>query len=120
MKIFEGISMSDEFYKYAVYKKEIGEILEVNVTLDESGALVANEYPISDNELINIQIYNLTKQLKKTDYIDNKLTEAVSKYIVTGDSSEVLALREKYAVELANREDWRKEISSLKEKLKNL
>lgn len=66
------------------------------------------------------QIAELTLQLQSTDYIANKLAEAVSKYISTGDNTDVLLLREKYALELANRETWRKEIDSLKEKLKNL
>ena len=34
--------------------------------------------------------------------------------------TDVLLLREKYAVELADRETWRKEIDSLQEKLKKL
>ena len=70
-----------------------------------------------DNEK---QIAELTEKLYLTDYIANKLAEAVSKYISTGDNTDVLLLREKYAIELVNRETWRKEIDSLKEKLKNL
>lgn len=68
-----------------------------------------------DNEK---QIAELTEKLNKTDYIANKLAEAISKYISTGDNTDVLLLREKYAVELADRESWRKEINSLQEKLK--
>lgn len=70
-----------------------------------------------ENEL---KIVKLTNKLAKTDYIANKLAEAISKYISTGDNTDVLLLREKYALELANRESWRKEIDSLQEKLKNL
>ena len=66
------------------------------------------------------QISKFTENLNKTDYIANKLAEAVSKYISTSDNTDVLLLREKYALELANREMWRKEIDSLQEKLKNL
>ena len=60
-----------------------------------------------------IKILKLTEKLEQTDYIANKLAEAVSKYISTGDNTDVLLLREKYAIELANREIWRKEINNL-------
>ena len=66
------------------------------------------------------RIAELTQQLEKTDYIANKLAEAVSKYISTGDNTDVLLLREKYALELANREEWRKEIDKLQQELKLL
>lgn len=58
--------------------------------------------------------------LRETDYIANKLAEAVSKFISTGDNTDVLLLREKYALELANREEWRKEIDKLQQELKLL
>jgi DNA transposition AAA+ family ATPase len=60
----------------------------------------------------------LEDKLIKTDYIANKLAEAVSKYISTGDNTDVLLLREKYALELINREQWRKEIDKLQQELK--
>lgn len=69
-----------------------------------------------DNEK---QIAELTKKLKDTDYITNKLAEAVSKYIATGDNTDVLALREQYKVELQNRASWRQEIDKLENTLKN-
>lgn len=78
-----------------------------------------NSYILKNIEYGN-KINELTMQLQKTDYIANKLAEAVSKYISTGDNTDVLLLREKYALELVNRETWRKEIDSLQEKLKNL
>lgn len=67
-----------------------------------------------------IKLANLRISLEKTDYIANKLAEAVSKYISTGDNTDVLLLREKYALELANRETWRKEIDKLQQELKLL
>lgn len=66
------------------------------------------------------RIEELTNKLVDTDYIANKLAEAVSKYISTGDNTDVLLLREKYALELANREEWRKEIDRLQQELKTL
>lgn len=73
-------------------------------------------------ELIEIQnqIDNLTNKLYLTDYIANKLAEANAEYIVTEDKTKLIELRTKYAKELAEREEWRKEIDSLEEKLKNL
>ena len=100
----------------------------IEVTDEEFGKIQNGELKLINGVLTNVskqietqnQIENLTQKLDKTDYIANKLAEAVSKYISTGDNTGVLLLREKYALELANREEWRKEIDSLKEKLKNL
>ena len=84
-------------------------------------------FDFNDDLTFNVEKYNLRHKaeeneeklvklkvnLEKTDYIANKLAEAVSKYISTGDNTDVLLLREKYALELANREEWRKEIDKL-------
>ena len=59
-------------------------------------------------------ILELQFKLTKTDYIDNKLTEAIVEYILTEDKTKLIELRTKYAKELANREQWRKEINVLK------
>lgn len=120
MKEFDGIKMSDAFYKYAIYKKEIGEILNINVVFEENGNMTAIEFPIPANEELNMLIYNLTKKLVATDYIANKLAEANTEYIVTEDKTKLIELRNKYAKELADRETWRNEIDSLQEKLKKL
>ena len=74
----------------------------------------------TEEELINNEISTLTEQLEKTDYIANKLAEAVSKYISTGDNTDVLLLREKYSLELSNRETWRNRIDKLQQDLKLL
>ena len=74
--------------------------------------------PYTEEQFLNKEINELTENLVKTDYIANKLAEAVSKYISTGDNTDVLLLREKYAIELVNREQWRKEIDKLQQELK--
>ena len=51
--------------------------------------------------------------LEETDYIANKLIEAETE-------EERQELRLQYATQLANRKQWRKEISDLKDKLKIL
>lgn len=120
MKEFDGIKMTDAFYEYAIYKKEIGEVVNVDVVFEENGNMTAIEFPISVTEELNMLIYNLTKKLVSTDYIANKLAEANAEYIVTEDKTKLIELRNKYSKELADRETWRKEIDSLQEKLKNL
>lgn len=69
---------------------------------------------------INNRINELLNLLYETDYIANKLSEAISKYIIEGDNTNVITLREKYATELTNRELWRNEISSLKDELSSI
>lgn len=102
-----------------------------NIVRDFNGKLVFEEETLTQEYLTAKQnletkqdnqerIAKLTNKLVNTDYIANKLAEAVSKYISTGDNTDVLLLREKYALELADRETWRNEVDSLQEKLKKL
>ena len=59
--------------------------------------------------LLNELLYNL----QSSDYIANKLIEAETE-------EERQELRLQYATQLANRKQWRKEISDLQDKLKEL
>lgn len=74
----------------------------------------------TEKELIQSEIDKLTQQLYLTDYIASKLAEAVSKFIATGDNTDVLLLRAEYAKELADRQAWRDEINVLETQLKQL
>ena len=92
-----------------------------------NGSVTKNTFELSEEELKNVdkqnkirEIDELTNKLIETDYIANKLAEANAEYIVTEDKTKLIELRTKYSKELADRETWRKEIDSLKEKLKNL
>ena len=105
---FLGIEMTPEEFDYLICEQNKGKELKV---ID--GKVVAVERVATQEELNQLKIMELTQKLQSTDYIANKLAEAVSKYISTGDNTDVLLLREKYAIELANREEWRKEIDSL-------
>ena len=67
-----------------------------------------------------MKISNLQMKLDKTDYISNKLAEAITEYIVTEDKTKLVELHTKYTKELANREQWRKEINVLETQLKQL
>lgn len=79
------------------------------------------KYNLRQNEFnLNNKLNELTQKLVATDYIASKLAESVSKYISTGDNTDVLLLREKYALELINREQWRKEVDKLQQELKLL
>lgn len=60
-----------------------------------------------------IKVANLQMKLDKTDYVANKLAEAITEYIVTEDKTKLVELHTKYTKELADREEWRKEIDSL-------
>lgn len=64
-------------------------------------------------EETKFKIIQLTNSLEKTDYIANKLIEAETE-------EERQELRFQYATQLANRKQWRKEISDLQDKLKTL
>lgn len=103
---------------------------EKNIVRDFNGKLVFEEETQTEEYLTAKQnletkqdnqkrVAKLTEQLQKTDYIANKLAEANAEYIVTGDNTNVLALREEYKVELQNRASWRQEINKLENTLKN-
>ena len=64
------------------------------------------------------EIQECLKYLRDTDYIANKLAEANAEFIAVGDNTEVLALREHYAEELANRKIKRERIRELENLLK--
>lgn len=57
------------------------------------------------------QIAELKSQLAGTDYIANKLTEAIVKYIETGDNTKLVELSKKYETQLEQRQLWRDRIT---------
>ena len=64
-------------------------------------------------ELLQLQLY-------KTDYVDNKLAQAIKSYILTGDKTPVIAIEQEYGKDFAQRQAWRDEINLLEEQLKTL
>lgn len=58
-------------------------------------------------------ITQLKQNLEKTDYIADKLAEAIAEYIATGNNTNVLALRARYAEQLQDRQSWRDKINEL-------
>lgn len=73
----------------------------------------------TEDELRENKIEELKQNLYNTDYIDNKLTEAIAEFIETGDNSKILWLKQEYSKELTDRKLWREEINRLEEELQN-
>lgn len=77
--------------------------------------------PYTTNELAKQEaqqeIQELKQKLIDTDYVSNKLAEAVSKYISTEDNTEVIELRTKYSKQLEDRQEWRDRINELEKLL---
>lgn len=79
----------------------------------ENGKVVLG---LSEKEKAQQEIQELNQKLLDTDYIANKLAEAVSKYLATGDNTEVVELRTKYSKQLEDRQLWRDRINELEVK----
>lgn len=73
---------------------------------------------IVEQSKIQGQIQECLQYLRDTDYIANKFAEVEVEYIATGDNTEILALRERYAEELATRKNKREKIRELENLLK--
>ena len=73
----------------------------------------------TEKELNQNRILELKQSLSDTDYVANKLSEEIATSFVTGDNSNVIALRNEYFNILADRDAWREEINRLEEELKN-
>ena len=69
---------------------------------------------------IEHRIMFLKYNLRKTDYIARKFTEAVVRYILSdnGDKAELIALYNEYKETIDNATAWREEINALEEELK--
>ena len=79
---------------------------------------------INYEDYLKIEEYKLEHQealsyLTSTDYIANKLAEAISKYIETGDNTDVIVLRATYKEQLEKREACRKRVGELNLLLKD-
>ena len=71
-------------------------------------------------ETLKMESYRAGRYLVETDYIANKLAEAISKYIETGDNTEVLLLRNTYKEQLKKRAECRKTINEIDVQLESL
>lgn len=113
-----GIEVSLEEFDYLMCEQSKGKELKV-----ENDKIIAT-FKIKSEKEIEIEEYKLELKnslsyLKETDYIANKLSEAISEYIETGDNTEVILLRTTYKEQLEKRAEYRKRVDELKILLKD-
>ena len=115
----------NEIFEYSRYK-EACECIKENQRIEYVDTVNGvRRYKIveipkpTEKELAQQEIAELKQKLADTDYISNKLSEAVSKYIATGDNTEVVELRTKYSKQLEDRQLWRDRINEIQLFLKN-
>ena len=66
---------------------------------------------------IQDDISKLKSKLDKTDYITNKLTEAIAIAMVQGDNTMLVEVYNEYKELIAQRQAWRDEINELEAQL---
>lgn len=69
---------------------------------------------------LSIKLNLLYENLKSTDYITLKISEAQLKFQLTQDDTELKELYEKYKNKLIEREEWRVEIRKVEKELDEL
>lgn len=110
-------------------------IVEGMIEVDEEILTLISEkvkycFDVENNRIID---YDNTAQLQKqayeqeyqekldylheTDYVANKLSEAVAEYIANGDSTNVIVLRANYKEVLEKRQQYRDRLDEIKELL---
>lgn len=103
-----GIKMSFEEFDHLLCEQASGKDLKI-----ENGKVIAVEHIPTQEEITNNRITELKQNLANTDYIANKLAEAIADSLVTGDNAKVYELKTKYAKQLQDRKSWRDEIDRL-------
>ena len=63
------------------------------------------------------RINEIKRELQQTDYVCNKLTEAICEYIIQGDNTSVVNVYNEYKEVLAQRKALRDEINALEKEL---
>lgn len=66
---------------------------------------------------LQAKILEIRFNLKNTDYVANKLTEALAEYIVYGNSQPVIDMYNEYFELIRQRKAWREEINTLETQL---
>ena len=113
-KIGDIFYLDDEYSNRAKFCNDNGLMIK-EIEADKNGRrFQIQEIPKpTEKELVQQEIQELNQKLLDTDYIANKLAEAVSKCIATGDNTEVIELRTKYSKQLEDRQLWRDRIKEL-------
>lgn len=115
MKINDIFRENEYNQAWKFVKEHLNTLTIKEIEADENGRrfqIVKIPQP-TKSEQAEQEIEELNQKLLDTDYIANKLAEAVSKFIVTGDNTEVIELRTKYSKQLENRQLWRDRINEL-------
>lgn len=101
--------------EYNIYRQELQVINNELKVVDR----VLDSFQLKEIERIEIEqkVAILQNKLSETDYIAYKLSEASTEAILTSDNSKLNDLYEEYKEILKNRQEWRDEISTLREQL---
>lgn len=75
---------------------------------------------MSEKVVLFNRVEELKNKLSETDYVSNKLTEAIAEYVIKGDSSAVVAVYDEYREILSLRKSWRDEINQCEVRLNEL
>lgn len=70
-----------------------------------------------DKHSVELKIDDVKYELRKTDYITDKLTETIVEYIVNGNRSKVVELYNEYKDVLTKRQQYRDEVNELEAQL---
>lgn len=89
--------------KKTILKKIRGKFYPTVIDVEENPIVITPELRISE----------LKTFLRDSDYVANKITEAIAEYLTTNDDSELNSLLNEYSEVLNNRKLWRKEINEL-------
>lgn len=64
------------------------------------------------------KILKYKRELEKTDYITDKLTEAIAESLITANNARLLSLYAEYKTVLDQRQAWRDAINTMEEELR--
>ena len=64
------------------------------------------------------KILKYKRELEKTDYITDKLTEAIAESLITANNARLLSLYDEYKPVLDQRQAWRDAINTMEEELR--
>ena len=64
------------------------------------------------------KIAKYKRELEKTDYITDKLTEAIAESLITANNARLLSLYAEYKPVLDQRQAWRDAINTMEEELR--
>ena len=112
MKQLLGMNITDEEFDFLMNEQTKGKELRIN-----NGKIVAEFHVETEQEYAQRRIGELKYKLKALDWINAKQSEVIAKTLITNDLTELNAFQEKYAKQLALKQQYRDEINELEKKL---